>query len=90
LSEYNIESQTTDYRLLDREVVDVFLKFKEKNRMYRGLIDWMGFKKYALEFDTLPPPDGRIVSYSYRKLTKLALDSLTSFSAIPLKLVGLL
>jgi dolichol-phosphate mannosyltransferase len=56
--------------------------------MYRWLIDWIGFKKYALEFDTLPPPDGRIASYSYSKLVKLALDSFTSFSAVPLKLVG--
>ncbi|AKH33210.1 hypothetical protein XF24_00887 [candidate division SR1 bacterium Aalborg_AAW-1] len=90
LSDVQIESQTTDYRLLDREVVNVFLKFKEKNRMFRGLIDWVGFKRYALEFDTLPPPHGRVASYSYSKLFKLALDSLTSFSAVPLKLIGLL
>ena len=35
ISEFKLESQTTDYRLLDRKVVDIFLKFGEKNRMYR-------------------------------------------------------
>ena len=90
LSDVQIESQTTDYRLLDREVVKVFLKFKEKNRMFRGLIDWVGFKKYPLEFDTLPPPQWRVASYTYSKLLRLALDSLTSFSAVPLKLIGLM
>lgn len=41
IAEFPFEPQTTDYRLLDRQVVDIFLQFKEKNRIYRGLIDWM-------------------------------------------------
>jgi polyisoprenyl-phosphate glycosyltransferase len=53
ISELSLEAQTTDYRLLDRKVVDVFLQFTEKNRIYRGLIDWIGFDKKALEFDAL-------------------------------------
>lgn len=54
ISEFKLESQTTDYRLLDRKVVDIFLKFGEKNRMYRGLIDRIGYRKIALVFDALP------------------------------------
>ncbi len=89
ISSFQLESQTTDYRLLDRKVVNVFLTFKEKNRMYRGLIDLLGFEKKALIFNALPNPEGRQASYSYQKLFKLALDSITSFSVWPLKLVAI-
>lgn len=88
ISEFELESQTTDYRLLDRKVIDVFLTFTEKNRIYRGLIDWIGFNKKALIFDALPNPDGRKPSYNYNKLTKLAVNSVTSFSVRPLKVIA--
>lgn len=51
MSEFKLEARTTDYRLLDRCVVDAYLRFREKNRMYRGLVDWLGFKKIALVFN---------------------------------------
>jgi len=51
ISEFKFEDRTTDYRLLDRVVVDYFLKFSERNRLYRGIIDWLGFEKKALVFD---------------------------------------
>lgn len=88
ISEFELESQTTDYRLLDRKVIDVFLTFTEKNRIYRGLIDRIWFNKKALIFDALPNPDGRKPSYNYNKLTQLAVNSVTSFSVRPLKLVA--
>lgn len=88
LSDVKLESQTTDYRLLDRRVVDVFKTFSEKNRMYRGIIDLIWFHKKALVFDALPSPDGREPSYNYRKLVKLAIDSITSFSVRPLKAIS--
>ncbi len=47
----------TDYRLLDRKVVQVFKQYSEKNRMYRGIIDMIGFKRYCLVFDALPNPE---------------------------------
>jgi polyisoprenyl-phosphate glycosyltransferase len=88
ISEFTLEAQTTDYRLLDRKVVDVFLQFTEKNRLYRGLIDRIGFEKKALEFDALEAIGNRQATYSYSKLIQLALNSITSFSVFPLKLVG--
>jgi len=88
ISEFELESQTTDYRLLDRKVIDIFLTFTEKNRIYRGLVDWIGFSKKALVFDALPNPDGRTPSYNYLKLTQLAVNSVTSFSVWPLKIVA--
>lgn len=88
ISEFELESQTTDYRLLDRKVIDIFLTFTERNRIYRGLIDWIGFTKKALIFDALPNPDWRTPSYNYNKLTQLAINSITSFSVWPLKIIA--
>jgi len=88
ISEFEFEDRTTDYRLLDRRVVDYFLKFSERNRLYRGIIDWLGFDKKALVFDARERLDNWDSSYSYKKLWTLAINSLTSFSIFPLRLVG--
>ena len=90
ISEFKLEEWTTDYRLLDRKVVDYFLKFNEKNRLYRGLTDWLGFTKKALVFNAKKRLDNGTSSYSYKNLFNLAINSMTSFSIFPLKLVGYL
>ncbi len=90
LSEFELENRATDYRLLDRKVVDYFLKFWERNRLYRGIIDWLGFEKKALVFNAKKRLDNGASSYSYKQLWNLAINSLTSFSIFPLKLVGYL
>lgn len=87
ISEFKLEPRTTDYRLLDRAVVDAYLRFSEKNRMYRGLVDWLGFSRKVLVFDAKSRVHGE-ATYDYRMLMRLALHSLTSFSSFPLKLVG--
>lgn len=58
--------------------------------MYRGLTDWMGYKKKALVFDARERLDGGDSTYGYKALYNLAVNSLTSFSVIPLRLVGYL
>lgn len=88
ISDFKLEPQTTDYRLIDRKVVTIFGKFTEKNRLYRGLIDRIGFNTKELEFDALPPISGRAAKYSYRKLFNLAIHSVVSFSVRPLKIVA--
>lgn len=91
LSDFKLEENSTDYRLLDREIVDNFLQFREKNRLYRGIIDWMWFEKKALVFDAKARLDwGKWWSYSFKSLLNLAINSLTSFSIFPLRLVGYL
>ena len=87
ISEFKLEPGTTDYRLLDRVVVDAYLRFSEKNRIYRGLVDWLGFSKKALVFPAKNRVHGE-ATYSYKMLFRLAFHSLTSFSFFPLKLVG--
>lgn len=87
ISDFKLEPGTTDYRLLDRKVVNYYIKFQEKNRLYRWLTDWLGFNKKALIFDAQKRLDDGVSSYSYKKLFNLAINSLTSFSMFPLKLV---
>ncbi len=89
ISEFKLEPGATDYRLLDRKVVDAYLRFSEKNRIYRGLIDWLGFSRIPLIFDANPREYGK-ATYVYPMLFRLALHSLTSFSFFPLKVVGYL
>jgi len=89
ISDIEVISQTTDFRLIDRKVADVFKKITEKSRMYRGIIDWMGFKSEYITFDADSRMEGKPV-YSYRKLLTLALNSITSFSLFPLKIAGFL
>ncbi len=87
ISDFKFEPWTTDYRLLDRLVVDIYLRFKEKNRMYRWLIDWLGFKKIELIFDAKKRSSGK-ASYSNPKLINLAINNIASFSLFPLKFIG--
>lgn len=87
ISEFKIEPWTTDYRLLDRQVVDAYLRFSEKNRMYRWLVDWLWFSKKCLVFDAKIRLHWE-ATYTHQMLVKLAINSLTSFSSFPLKMVG--
>ena len=89
ISDLDMVSQTTDFRLLDRKVIRLFNSFTERNRMVRGIVDWMGFKKTYIEFEAPQRFAGKSV-YSYRKLINLAINSITSFSLFPLKVAGYL
>ena len=87
ISDVKVIPGSTDYRLLDRSVIIEFNRFTEHNRMTRGLIDWLGFRRDYVQF----VPDQRAngeASYSIRKLTGLALNSFVSMSLFPLKLAG--
>ena len=88
-SDIDIFPNNTDYRLLDKQVVSALCQFTERTRLFRGLIDWMGFNKTYLKFSA-PPRHGGDASYSFKKLFNLAINSLTSFSLFPLRLTGYL
>lgn len=87
VSEVRTESGTTDFRLMDKKVIEVFHKFPERERMFRGMIDWMGYKRAKVEF-VAPERIHGTANYSYNKLFQLALNSFTSFSLLPLRLAG--
>jgi glycosyltransferase involved in cell wall biosynthesis len=84
-----IKSQTTDYRLYDKKVVAAFKHATERERMFRGIMDWMGFKRVYIEFQADARTEGE-AGYSYSKLIGLAVNSITSFSLWPLRLTGYL
>lgn len=89
ISHTKITPNATDYRLLDRKVVNVFNQFTERNRITRGLIDWIGFDREYIYFEQAPRKFGA-PSYTFRKLFNLALNSFTAYSLLPLRLAGYL
>ena len=80
---------STDFRLMDRAVIDEFNKLPEHNRITRGLIDWLGFKQVYIEYVYGVRAAGK-PSYNLRKLFKLAIDSFVSMSTTPLVIFGYL
>jgi glycosyltransferase involved in cell wall biosynthesis len=74
ISETEIIPRATDYRLLDRMVVDEFCRLTEHNRMTRGLIDWLGFSRKYIYFHT-PKRLYGTASYSFIKLCRLAIKA---------------
>jgi len=74
-----------DFCLMDRKVVDVLKAMPERNRFVRGLRSWAGFRQAGLEYNRDARAAGE-VKYTFRKLIKLALDGVVSFSTTPLRL----
>lgn len=89
ISSTEITPHATDYRLLDRSVVDEFNRLTERNRMTRGLIDWLGFERRYFYFNTPERKHGE-ASYTMSKLISLGLNSVTAYSLTPLRLAGYL
>ncbi|MDD5527597.1 MAG: glycosyltransferase family 2 protein [Patescibacteria group bacterium] len=89
IAEVKIIPQATDFRLIDRAVIDEFNRFTENNRMTRALIDWLGFKRDYIYFNANPRRDGK-AKYGFWKLFRLAVSSFVSLSLLPLKLAGYL
>ena len=72
-----------DFRLLDRQAVAALRGMREKARFNKGLYAWIGFKSIGVPFDVAERAFGSS-KFSYRKLTRFALDGLMSFSTLPL------
>jgi glycosyltransferase involved in cell wall biosynthesis len=89
MSEVRIVAHATDYRLLDRSVINEFNRFTERTRITRGLIDWLGFRSTYISFTPAKRHAGE-AAYSYLKLIRLAMDSFISMSLVPLRLAGYL
>lgn len=92
LADVDIPTDTGDFCLMDRCVVDVLNKMPERNRYIRGLRAWIGWKQTAVKFDRDPRFAGE-VKYTFSKSFALGINGLISFSKVPLRLstyVGLL
>ncbi|MBW4664569.1 MAG: glycosyltransferase family 2 protein [Chroococcus sp. CMT-3BRIN-NPC107] len=92
LADVEIPTDTGDFCLLDRKVVDVLNAMPERNRYIRGLRSWVGFRQTAIRFEREARFAGE-VKYTFRKSLALAINGLVSFSTVPLRIstyVGLL
>jgi glycosyltransferase involved in cell wall biosynthesis len=78
-----IVPNSTDFRLLDKVVINEFNRFTERNRMTRGLIDWLGFSRTYVDFIPSKRLYGQ-AAYNYSALIKLALSTVVSLSFFPL------
>ncbi len=74
-----------DYRLLDRKVVEALKQMRESQRYTKGLYNWVGFKKVAIEFDADERLHGE-TKWSFGALLKLAIEGITSYTTAPLKI----
>lgn len=84
MSRVSIPPNTGDFRLLDRRVVEAIKKMPERNRFMKGLFTWVGFKQTSVLFDREPRFQGN-TTWNYWKLWNFAIDGITSFSFLPLK-----
>ncbi|WP_206832457.1 glycosyltransferase family 2 protein [Alicyclobacillus fructus] len=83
LTDVEIPVDTGDFRLMDRKVCDVLRALPEHHRFVRGLVAWMGFRQAEVEYVRQPRFAGES-KYPLRRMWRLALDAVTSFSARPL------
>lgn len=82
LSGHNLEG-LSDFKLLDRVVVDKLRTLEERNRFFRGMVAWMGYRHVQIPFSVQGRNSGQS-SWSLWKLCWLAIGAITSFSTLPL------
>ncbi|KTC19444.1 bactoprenol glucosyl transferase [Pseudomonas marginalis ICMP 9505] len=81
----HIEENVGDFRLMDRKVVDVIKALPEQQLFMKGVLSWAGFTVAIVEYDRAPRTAGQS-KFNAWKLWNLALDGITSFSTLPLRL----
>ena len=79
-------SRASDFKLLDRQVVDEYLRLPERNVFFRALSSWVGFKTTYVEFDVQQRTAGKS-KWSFKSLARYAVNNITSFSAAPMQIV---
>jgi glycosyltransferase involved in cell wall biosynthesis len=88
----HIPPNASEFRVMDRKVVDALKAMPERTRFMKGLFAWVGFKSFGIAYDPLPRTQGTS-TYSRRKLLAFAWTGLTAYTAVPLRAasaVGLL
>ena len=80
-----IPANTGDFRLIDGSIVDIIKQLPERNRFMKGLFNWVGFKQTGIEYTRQERVAGAS-KWNYWKLWNFALDGITSFSTVPLRI----
>ncbi len=87
LSEYEMRSNTPDFRIIDRYYIDILKKFKENSRLFRGLLYIIDAKNDTAVVKFIAPKRYKGESkYHFLKLANLAIDSMLAFSIKPLRI----
>lgn len=81
-------ANSSDFKLIDRKVVIVLLTLAERKPFFRGLTEWVGFRKVRIPF-MVAERIGGTSRWSFFSLTKLFINAVTSFSTVPLSFVSL-
>ncbi len=87
LAGIDMPANAGDFRLLDRRVVDALIRLREHNRFMKGLFSWVGFRQCAIPYERPARAAGQ-TKFNYWKLWNFALDGVTGFSTLPLKMAG--
>lgn len=85
MSEISIPRNAGDFRLMTRPVIDALLSLPERNRFNKGLFAWLGFRAEIVEYER---PERQIghTKWAYKKLWSFALDGITAFSSLPIRI----
>ena len=84
ITDVKIPLDTGDFRLMDRKVVDVLKQMRERHRFPRGMSAWVGFRQVGVPYKRAARYAGS-TKYPFRKMARLALNAITSFSYFPLQ-----
>jgi dolichol-phosphate mannosyltransferase len=84
ITDVKIPLDTGDFRLLDRKIVNVMNSMRERHRFLRGMASWVGFNQIGVEYKRAARHAGE-TKYPFRKMLRLALNAVTSFSYFPLQ-----
>jgi dolichol-phosphate mannosyltransferase len=88
ITDVKIPLDTGDFRLMDRRVVNVLKQMREKHRFPRGMSAWVGFKQVGVEYKRAARVAGE-TKYPFRKMFRLAINAVTSFSYFPLQVASI-
>jgi dolichol-phosphate mannosyltransferase len=84
ITDVKIPLDTGDFRLMDRKVVDVLKQMPERHRFPRGMSAWVGFRQVGVNYKRAARYGG-VTKYPFRKMLRLAINAITSFSYFPLQ-----
>jgi glycosyltransferase involved in cell wall biosynthesis len=85
LTDVDIPMEAGDFRLLDRQVVDELRAMRERHRFIRAMTSWVGYRQIGVPYRRQPRFAGE-TKYPFRKMFRLAINAITGFSDLPLKL----
>ncbi len=89
LSDTKIPLDSGDFCVMKKRVVDSMIQLNEKNPFLRGIRAWVGFNQIGVEYERAARFDGQS-GYTLRKLMKIAMDGIFSFSSVPIRIITIL